>query len=166
LNVKFDRIDELVGAVGANEEDQGKRPSRDKTAVESELDVLCGSIRADLAAWCDEPAAKDNVKEKAERIGMSGASEKRIAIAYMLGDKVEASRKAYEKSRDLYRAALELEPFNHWVITQYLSMNATPILAHASDALKGLTRLRLRPTRCMSWDRPVLHNRRRGSGRR
>jgi hypothetical protein len=29
-----------------------------------------------------------------------------------------------------------------------------------------LTRLRLRPTRCMSWARPVRHNRRRGSGRR
>jgi hypothetical protein len=137
LNVKFDRIDELVGA---NEEDQSKRPSRDKTAVESELDALSDSIRADLAAWRDEPAAKDNVKEKAERIGMSGASEKRIAIAYMLANKVEASKKAYEKSRDLYRAALELEPFNHWVITQYLSMNATPILAHASDALKGLAK--------------------------
>ena len=80
------------------------------------------------------------MKEKAERIGMSAASEKRIAIAYTLAGKQEASTKAYEKSRDFYRAALEREPFNHWVITQYLSIIATPTLAHASDGLKVLAK--------------------------
>jgi hypothetical protein len=138
LDVKFDRIDELVGA---SEHDAGNREIREKAAADSELDALSASIRADLAAWSDEAAAKGDAKEKAERIGMSGASEKRMAIAYMLADKEDASGKAgkaYRKSRDLYRASFEIEPVNHWAITQYLSVMATPTLASDAVALKAL----------------------------
>jgi hypothetical protein len=137
LEVKFDRIDELVGA---NLEDPSRRIVGDKAAVEAELDTLSDSIRADLAAWADERAARDNTKVKAERIGMSAASEKRLAIAYTLAGKEEAAKEAYKKSRDLYRSAHQIEPFNHWVITQYLSIMATPNLADTPDALEELAR--------------------------
>ena len=72
---------------------------------------------------------------------MSAASEKRIGIAYLLladsksidpdekQNWEKEGKKAYEASREFYRGALEVEPQNHWVITQYLSILATPVLA-------------------------------------
>jgi hypothetical protein len=137
VEVKFARIDELVGA---NEDGTAIRGSRDSAATETELRTLCASIREDLAAWRADPAATASAKEKAERLGMSAASEKRIGIAYdLLSRKQESkeaqelrlkeSKKAYERSRDFYRNAIATEPHNHWVITQYLSILATPVLA-------------------------------------
>jgi hypothetical protein len=76
---------------------------------------------------------------------MSAASEKRIGIAYDLlsrkqeskeasESRLQESKKAYEKSRDFYRKAIATEPYNHWVITQYLSILATPVLAPEEQA--------------------------------
>jgi len=39
-------------------------------------------------------------------------------------------KNAYEAAREFYLAALEAEPQNHWVISQYLSIMATPVLAN------------------------------------
>jgi hypothetical protein len=135
LEVQFARMDELVGA---HDQDPSKRITRDAAAVNAELDTLSSSIRAALAAWSDEPAANDDIKKKAERMGMSGASEKRIAIAYMLAGKVDEGTEAYKRSRDMYRRSLDIEPFNHWAITQYLCVIATPVLANAPGALEVL----------------------------
>ncbi len=134
MNVKFDRMDELVGA---NEPDPAKRKARDPALAEPELDKLCSAVRSDLSAWCNEPAAQRDPQEKAERLGMFAASEKRIAIIYTL-IKPDKSNEAYCKSRDLYEAALRIEPVNHWVMTQFLSIAATPALATAEDALAKL----------------------------
>jgi hypothetical protein len=131
VDVKFARIDELVGA---NEDGTATRASRDSVATETELRTLCASIREDLTAWRADPAATASAKEKAERLGMSAASEKRIAIAYSLLSRMEESKVAYEKSRDFYRNAIATEPYNHWVITQYLSILATPALAPEEQA--------------------------------
>ena len=131
VDVKFARIDELVGA---NEDGTATRASRDSVATETELRTLCASIREDLTAWRADPAATASAKEKAERLGMSAASEKRIAIAYSLLSRMEESKVAYEKSRDFYRNAIATEPYNHWVITQYLSILATPVLAPEEQA--------------------------------
>ena len=76
---------------------------------------------------------------------MSAASEKRIGIAYDLLSRkqerkdaresgLQESKKAYENSRDFYRNAIATEPYNHWVITQYLSILATPVLAPEEQA--------------------------------
>lgn len=139
LDILFDRVDELVGA---NEE------SEIKTSIPAdcgeEIELRCRSIRAELKAWREQPEATASAKIKAERFGMSAASEKRIGIAYALlasGQSAsenseknhEQSRKAYEASREFYREALEAEPHNYWVITQYLSIEATPVLADAAD---------------------------------
>jgi hypothetical protein len=125
MNVKFDRMDDLVGA---NEPDPAKRKARDTGLVALELEKLCIAVRADLSAWCNEPAAQRNPKEKAERLGMSAASEKRIAIVYALFKDDRKSVEAYRKSRELYEAAVKVEPVNHWAMTQFLSIAATPAL--------------------------------------
>jgi hypothetical protein len=142
VDVKFARIDELVGA---NEDGTATAGSRDSAATETQLRSLCNSIREDLTAWRADPAATASAKEKAERLGMSAASEKRIGIAYSLlsrnqeskeayESRLQESKKAYEKSRDFYRNAIATEPYNHWVITQYLSILATPVLAPEEQA--------------------------------
>ena len=134
INVKFKRMDELVGADG----DRTAASKRDKGAVVAELKELSTKIREDLALWCKEPSAERDPKEGAERWGMYAASEKRIAIIYeIVGDKQE-SNLAYRKSSELYAKALKIEPVNHWVMTQFLSIAATPALA-SDDQLGKLS---------------------------
>jgi hypothetical protein len=135
MEVKFSRMDQLVGA---NEPDPAKRAARDTDVVKTELESLCKSIRADLAAWCDEPIAQRYAKEKAERLGMSASSEKRIAIVYALFNDTDQRNAAYRKSREFYLDALKLDPVNHWVTTQFLSMAASPALADSDSKIAGL----------------------------
>lgn len=124
MEVLFDRMDTLVGA--------NEPAAIDRTpgaaAHRQEIDTLSGRIRSDLAAWLAEPAARDDPKQRAERLGMTAASEKRIAISYALAGNDTASRDAYQRARDSYRSAIEAEPANHWLLTQYLSLSAVPML--------------------------------------
>ncbi len=139
LEVKFDRIDEVVGT-NAN---SNQVPQQFNTTEHgNEIASLCQSIRSELKAWREQPEAMISSKVKAERLGMSAASEKRIGIACSLlasnqtADANEnqkwakESKYAYQASRDFYREALEVEPHNHWVMTQYLSIMAIPALAN------------------------------------
>lgn len=143
MEIGFARMDRLVG-VDAAPGDQAARG--DRTQVEAELEQLGRRIRRDMDSWCREQAAQRDPRERAERLGMAAASEKRIAIVHAhrskeAGDKDDrASREAYRKSRRLYKAALKAEPTNHWVLTQFLSMAATPALAGSSDDLERLRR--------------------------
>ena len=135
MEVKFDRMDDLVGV---NEPDPEKRKEGTTAAVELELGNLREAIRRDMASWCNEKAAERDPKEKAERLGMAAASEKRIAIVdTRLGD-ADKSREAYRKSRHFYEAALKAEPTNHWVLAQFLSIVATPALAATDEAVAAL----------------------------
>jgi CHAT domain len=137
LEAMFDRIDELVGANAGIEEAVSVRQGCDE-----EIERLCKKIRDDLKKWREEPEAVGFSKVKAERLGMSAASEKRIGIAYSLltDDKKDTSKKAYEAAREFYREALKVEPYNHWVITQYLSIAATPLLADSKTDFKALAK--------------------------
>jgi hypothetical protein len=149
LDVKFDRIDELVGA---NTDGRKSSSLRNPAQRDEELKALCASIRAELKAWCAEPITEKSPKKKVERLGMAAASEKRIGIAYFLiaetdtgnseaaREKRTEGRKAYESARDLYREVLEIEPSNPWSIAQYLSMLATPILADSPEAWNSLAK--------------------------
>lgn len=122
IEVKFARIDELVGV---NAKDEPVKTLEELEAGRmSELKVLCESIRIDLKRWREELDVSSTPKEVAERSGVSAASEKRLGIAYFLAKKEAESKQAYEASRDFYRAALEAEPTNHWAITQHLSIIA------------------------------------------
>jgi hypothetical protein len=132
IEVKFARLDELVlKRSAASAEDAG--------AVDAELESLCAAVRTDLALWCKEPAALRDPKESAERWGMNAASEKRIAIIYALVGKLEKSAAAYRRSSELYETALKIQPVNHWVMTQFLSVAASPALAAAEDQLKKVS---------------------------
>lgn len=124
MEVKFGRIDDLVRTASSNEPAVA---TKDKAA--DQIVQLCDSIRQDLDVWLRELDAGAAPKLRAERLGMSAASEKRMAITYSLAGRGDDCKKALQRSRDFYREALEVEPVNHWVITQYLSLVATPQLA-------------------------------------
>jgi hypothetical protein len=132
LEVKFDRADQIVAA---RSRERGQPGAAGAQARDPELEKLCRSIREDLQAWRAESGDSAPVEERAERLGMSAASEKRIGILYALVGEKEESKKAFAAARAFYRAAVEAQPANHWVITQYLSVVATPIITAASGGL-------------------------------
>ena len=143
IEVKFARMDELVAApsgegAGAEAPDASAEVTLARQeAVRDELQALCAAIRQDLATWCAEAAA-DDAAERAERLGMSAASEKRIAIVYQQRGNAELSTAAYREARRCYESAMRAAPLNHWVLTQFLSMAATPSLAAEPEALAKL----------------------------
>ena len=137
IEIKFDRIDALVGANESIEEIRRKKLSKPQR---TELEALCQSIRVQLKKWRDELTVT-TPKDKAERLGVSAASEKRIGIAYGLaGEKfLEEAQQAYQAAKDFYREALETEPSNHWVVTQYLSILAViPLLGDTKQDSKDV----------------------------
>lgn len=136
INVKFARMDDLVVS---REPDSATSPERDPTMIDLELNELCAAIRTDIAEWCDQPAAQRSPKEKAERLGISAASEKRIAIVFSRSSKDCESKEAYRKSRELYQDALKIDTVNHWVMTQFLSIAAMPALVADDIALTNLS---------------------------
>jgi len=121
FEVKFDRIDELVGA---NRDIGDEAATSSQATKKDELESLCAMIRNDLKKWREELDDSSSFQEKAERFGVSAASEKRIGIACFLAHEEDLSKQAYEASCDFYREAWEADPCNHWVLTQYLSMIA------------------------------------------
>lgn len=126
LNVRFARLDELAARpAGAQSE-------------EAEFDTLAKAIRAEHAAWIARtaPHRAQRPAEHAEALGMSGASEKRIAIACARRNQPEAAKTAYEAARDRYRQAVQAQPTNHWAITQFVSIAATPLLMPDDQALE------------------------------
>jgi len=126
IETRFARIDDLLK--------DGKFTGKDNEAVTKEMSELCKAIREELKTWREEPAAQSSGKELAERLGVTAASEKRIGIAYdQVPDKKKESLDAYRKSCESYKKAIEAEPSNHWVITQYLSMLAVKNRAEDGD---------------------------------
>jgi len=120
LEVMFDRIDDLVGA-NNNKAEAAQTPVELVPDRMTELKSLCESIRAHLKKWREESDAIASNQMQAERLGVSAASEKRIAISFSLANENTLSKQAYEAARDFYCKALEKEPTNHWVMTQHLS---------------------------------------------
>jgi hypothetical protein len=92
-------------------------------------------IRHALARWRSEAPAGDTGearRERAERIGLSAAAEKRIALLLRehapAGDgRAQTEKEADEamvRARDFYHKAFSEDWTNHWVLTQFLSLNA------------------------------------------
>lgn len=119
IETKFARIDDIL--------DNIKSQNQKTNDVEAEMETLCDKIRQALKKWREDPVALSNPKENSERLGVSGASEKRIGIAchtLKLKNNKEIVSKAYRNACEFYLKAVKAEPTNHWVITQYLSMLA------------------------------------------
>jgi len=118
IEVKFDEAERRMSPDGAND------------AVRQDLATTYQTIRADLRTWCDRLPPNTRSQERAERLGVQAASEKRIGGLQSSYDK-EGATKSYGRARDLYREALSAWPTNHWVATQFLSMTA--VLSDAVD---------------------------------
>ncbi|MBU0944832.1 MAG: CHAT domain-containing protein [Proteobacteria bacterium] len=132
IETKFERIDVLLKA--KNSEGDNKK------TLAPEMDTLCAGIRQELQAWRQELDAQSCGKELAERLGVSAASEKRIAIAYeQISNREKERVEAYQTACQFYRKAIEADISNHWVITQYLSMLAVTKLTEGGG-LSGLAR--------------------------
>ena len=135
LSVKLNRLDDLFG----------RREASPRPTDVDELEAISKSIRATLAIWCneltDDPAQRLK-PATSMRLGMGGASEKRLGIADQAASEREQdpekksalrekSRLAYRYSRDYYCQAIEADASSTWPLTQYLCMNA--VLASAGD---------------------------------
>jgi hypothetical protein len=119
IETKFARIDDIL--------DDGRSHPREADDLEDEMKKLCAAIRQALNEWREDSFAITTPERKCERLGLSGASEKRIGIAYQkkqLKNNKKTVLEAYDNSCEFYREAVKAEPANYWVITQYLSMLA------------------------------------------
>jgi hypothetical protein len=115
IEVRFDEAEQRLG---------GHASIAEAEAAAAELPALYEAIRHDLVLWRKALPATAPPRERAERLGMSAASEKRIGDQHRKVKDWSQAEAAYEKATELYRAALEADAVNDWVITQYLSMLA------------------------------------------
>jgi hypothetical protein len=127
INRKFDKAELILSAIPGIEKVSATsgEPSTDGRPPEyAQLESLYQSIRHELTQWRSVVPASATPQERSECLGMSGASEKRIGGFYTLEKKPDLAQAAYRAARDWYRRAIEIDPVNHWVITQYLSFRA------------------------------------------
>jgi len=129
IELRFDKAERR--AQSAASAGAGDRAAEQQTGQPSELEVLYDSIRHDLAQWVEALPPNAPPRVRAERLGMSAASEKRIGNLVSVYD-AKRARTAYERACGFYQCALEAEP-NHWVVTQYLSMMAVLAEGDAAD---------------------------------
>lgn len=127
LYLKLDILDDYL---------DGKEISAILPPVYQDMKSLYRSIREDQERWLNSMDQRATGKERAELLGITAAAEKRIGLCLEkeareqsdLAPKPNAQDaahvSAYKKSRDLYKLAMELEPENHWVLTQFLSLQA------------------------------------------
>lgn len=135
LEVRFSMTDEMLalGTTGA------ELRARVTPLAEDIREMLRRQIAASDRA--DDTGGSDRARraQRADWLGMTAASEKRLGIVLQRVADAEAaqqgageeapantidprSREAYQRARDLYLEATRVEAHNHWVSTQYLSM--------------------------------------------
>lgn len=133
IEVKFDRIDELVKIIN-----QAKLNSEDQPEKRIELRLLSDTIRQELKEWRDEPREHLTKEEWSMRLGLSAASEKRIGIALDLIGAGKEADQAYKCCFEFYQSAWTIDQANHWLLTQYLSVIA---IRNRKDDTAGLQKL-------------------------
>jgi hypothetical protein len=119
LSVKLNRLDELFGG-----SQPGQNPTRENL---DELEAICKDTRAILASWCNDLADDPAQRLKpatALRLCMSGASEKRLGVAYLAAGRKDEAMSAFKNGQDYYCSAIEADSSSTWPITQYLFMYA------------------------------------------
>jgi len=129
IEVRFDEAERRTRLAAAAGETGRATP-----VEQGELEAIYEAIRHDLEEWREALPSRAAPRERAERLGMSAAGEKRIGDLAAVDDPTKA-KAAYERACELYRRALEVEPVNHWVATQYLSMTAVLAPGEAAERL-------------------------------
>lgn len=127
LEVLFDRLDALTSQY------DGEENPNFPVFASKEFEIHAKAIREIHQAWINgiKPLEKSSSASSAEAFGMSGASEKRLAIYYEMQNNPDASKQAneaYKNAQRYYRQAIAKDPTNHWVITQFLALSAIPQL--------------------------------------
>jgi hypothetical protein len=133
IEIKFDKAEKL----GRTAREAKKSNPSARPPEFDELDRLYESIREDLTDWRNALPATAPGRERARRLAMSAASEKRIGNLFRVDQQEEKAHRSYHLACELYKRACEADPLNHWPITQYLSMMA--VLAPA-DGIEALAR--------------------------
>jgi hypothetical protein len=126
------------------------KAERMSTADADTLDVdavkrTFAEIRHTLERWSVEGPGGEGPgerRERAERLGLRAAAEKRIALLLRdhsrVGDLPHQTRsesdEALTSARDLYHKAFSEDWTNHWVLTQFLSLNAVHATRLGEDA--------------------------------
>lgn len=121
LSVQLNHLDELVG-MGKSDQ-KSPHNSLDNEVINKASE----KIREILASWCNDLIEDQTQRlhpDTALRLGMKGACEKRLGLAYQKSDSGEKAILAYKSSRDYYCQAIEADSSWTWPLTQYLSMNA------------------------------------------
>ncbi len=135
IDVKFDRIDSLLSRQDAavRRSDRSVHIPGVNTSQKEhrqELESLIHAIRSDLSEALTDADNTAVPAKRSEWLGLRAASEKRFAHVYSLLDENDLEAKAYKLSCACYLEGFKREPGNHWLLTQYLSLNA--ILKHKS----------------------------------
>jgi len=107
----------------------------DRSIEDKELTNLYDDIRYELEQWQSSLTAHSSRQERAKVLGIRAASEKRIGNLCIRQGNIQEATEAYQNACDFYKQALLVEPTNHWVITQYLSMRAVLINTEAEAEL-------------------------------
>ena len=101
-----------------------------------DMKSLYRSIREDQEKWLNSMGKGASDKEWSEVLGITASAEKRIGLSLEKGAHEQpepantpdghnaAHVLAYKKARDHYKRAMELDPENHWALTQFLAMQA------------------------------------------
>ena len=136
IEVKFHIADQYIKNYQPGELDSRLLPDR-FTSIEE----LIASIRAEHQEWLNELDVTTPAKLRAEVLGMYAAAEKRIGLIYEKlyeetksdnANNAPATAKpgktkaeiAYAEAQRLYKQAVNVDPSNHWALTQYLSLSA------------------------------------------
>jgi len=125
IEVKFDRVDELM-----------KNPFEEQNQLQ--LLHLATLIPQALEEWRNEPSGHMTNENRAFRLGVSAANEKRLAIMLSIIGQDELSKLAYKACLEFYQTAWKIDPTNNWLLTQYLSVIA---IRNRSDDAAGLKQL-------------------------
>lgn len=97
------------------------------------LQALASDIRRAHADWLHERAHQGSAADRARRLGMGGANEKRLAVVFGRSHQPDLAVAAYRRALGFYEQSVQVDPANHWGATQVLSLRAIRELCPDDD---------------------------------
>jgi len=148
IEVLFKHIDNLLG----NNSKRSDNTTLPLLSTDDEKGIYehHDAIRKQLKIWRSEPLRHLHIteanRERSERLGISGASEKRIAIALTRARndaETDHVKKAYKQAAEFYQQAVESSPNNYWAMTQFLSIRAVQVPKSGDAETELVTKYRI-----------------------